>query len=86
MDAFSTSKHQKIIHISLITRETACIYLVKKRSFPKKTQERASRNSVCIWENISHKTEDSIVMIKINAEKGLCVCVYIYMYNSLKER
>lgn len=34
----------------------------------------------CIWENIPNKTLDSIVITKINAEKWLCVYVYIHLY------
>lgn len=41
MGAVPTYKHQKITHMSLITCETACIYLVQNKKAQKFRQEQA---------------------------------------------
>lgn len=48
VDTLSTHKHQKMIHVSLITCDTACIYLVKN----KKAQGKVKKEQTLIQSDL----------------------------------
>lgn len=78
-----------MIHVSLITCDTACIYLGKN----KKAQGKVKKGQALIQSDLfmhlgiySLQKLDSIDITKINADKWLYIYIYIYIKDSHKEK
>lgn len=80
MDAFSTHKYHKMIHMSLISCETDCIYAHKN----KKAQRKLRKEQALIQSDVSGKI--FLIKIRLYSHNLIITKKWLYIYMILLQK